>query len=75
MRRPSYVTIFEALKDVQAMALIGEFNDWNPEDAHWAVRNEFGVWELFLPDQADGTSALRHKYALVFCRPNFLESL
>ena len=46
---------------VQAVALIGEYNDWNPEDSHWAQRNEFGVWQLFLPDKADGTPALKHK--------------
>ncbi|KAK9835549.1 hypothetical protein WJX74_002755 [Apatococcus lobatus] len=45
----------------RAVALIGEYNDWTPEDGHWAQRNEFGVWQLFLPDKADGTPALKHK--------------
>ena len=53
---PQIVRLF-----VQAVALIGEYNDWNPEDSHWAQRNEFGVWQLFLPDKADGTPALKHK--------------
>ena len=33
----------------QAMALIGDFNDWNPRDNHWLKRGPFGTWELHLP--------------------------
>lgn len=33
----------------QAMALIGDFNDWNPRDNHWLKRGDFGTWELSLP--------------------------
>ncbi|KAK9791176.1 hypothetical protein WJX73_007550 [Symbiochloris irregularis] len=44
----------------RALALVGEFNNWDPKDNHWAVRNDFGVWELFLPDE-DGTSAIPHR--------------
>jgi hypothetical protein len=32
-----------------------------PQDNHWAVKNGFGVWELFLPDGPDGKSAIPHK--------------
>ncbi len=46
---------------MQAIALVGEFNAWQPKDEHWAVRNDFGVWELFLPDNADGSQAIQHK--------------
>jgi 1,4-alpha-glucan branching enzyme len=45
----------------RALALVGEFNDWQPKDNHWAFKNEFGVFELFLPDNPDGTSAIPHK--------------
>ena len=45
----------------QALALIGEFNDWEPLPEHWAIRNDFGVWQLFLPDKADGTPAITHR--------------
>jgi 1,4-alpha-glucan branching enzyme len=45
----------------KAVALIGEFNGWEPKDNHWAAKNEFGVWELFLPDAADGTPAIPHR--------------
>ena len=47
---------------MQAVALIGEFNNWDPQPEHWAFKNEFGVWSLFLPDTADGTSAIPHRY-------------
>jgi 1,4-alpha-glucan branching enzyme len=45
----------------RALALTGEFNAWDPAPEHWAVKNEFGVWQLFLPDAADGTPAIAHK--------------
>jgi Carbohydrate-binding module 48 (Isoamylase N-terminal domain) len=50
-----------SLTPLQAIALVGEFNGWQPQDNHWAVRNDFGVWELFLPDGADGSPAVQHK--------------
>jgi len=46
----------------KALALIGEFNSWEPKEGNWAVKNEFGVWELFLPDGPDGKSAIPHKW-------------
>ena len=48
---------------MQAVALVGEFNDWTPEAEHWAVKNMFGVWELFLPNKPDGSSAIAHRCA------------
>ncbi len=45
----------------KAVALVGEFNDWEPKENHWAVRNEFGTWELFLPDGRDGTPMIWHR--------------
>ncbi len=50
-----------ALPPPQAIALVGEYNSWDPKDDHWAARNDFGVWELFLPDNADGAQAIQHK--------------
>ncbi|GFH13938.1 Aamy domain-containing protein, partial [Haematococcus lacustris] len=44
----------------KALCLIGEFNNWKPEDNHWARKNDFGTWELFLPDKPDGTPAIPH---------------
>lgn len=45
----------------QALALVGEFNNWDPKDNHWAHKNDFGVWQLFLPDSDDGQSAIPHR--------------
>lgn len=50
-----------AVPCVQAVCLIGEFNNWKPEDHHWAFKNAFGVWELFLADNPDGSSAIPHR--------------
>ena len=47
--------------NAQAVALVGEFNDWEPKENHWAVRNEFGTWELFMPDGRDGTPSIWHR--------------
>lgn len=46
---------------LQALCLVGEFNSWSPSDGHWAFKNAFGVWELFLPDKPDGSSAITHR--------------
>lgn len=46
---------------LQAIALIGEFNNWDPKPDHWAVKNDFGVWNLFLPDGPDGESEIPHR--------------
>lgn len=61
----------------QAVALIGEFNNWEPKDDHWAVKSEYGTFALFLPD-VNGQPQIPHKCAqrpfseplrsLVFCR-------
>ncbi|XP_039125047.1 LOW QUALITY PROTEIN: 1,4-alpha-glucan-branching enzyme 2-2, chloroplastic/amyloplastic-like [Dioscorea cayenensis subsp. rotundata] len=40
-------------------ALIGDFNNWNP-NADVMTKNEFGVWELFLPNNADGSPPIPH---------------
>eukprot|EP00879_Flechtneria_rotunda_P003913 GHRR01004153.1.p1 GENE.GHRR01004153.1~~GHRR01004153.1.p1 ORF type:complete len:475 (+),score=109.12 GHRR01004153.1:81-1505(+) len=45
----------------KALALVGEFNNWEPKDDHWAFKNEYGVWELFLPDKPDGTPVIPHR--------------
>ena len=45
----------------RAVALVGEFNGWEPKTEHWASKDEFGVWSLFLPDAPDGTSAIPHR--------------
>jgi hypothetical protein len=46
----------------QAVALIGEFNDWNPKDDHWALKSEYGTFALFLPD-VNGRPQVPHRCA------------
>lgn len=53
--------------NAKALALVGEFNAWTPKDGHWAIKNEYGVWNLFLPDTPDGKSAIPHK-SKIKCR-------
>uniref|UniRef100_A0A7R9V751 1,4-alpha-glucan branching enzyme n=1 Tax=Chlamydomonas euryale TaxID=1486919 RepID=A0A7R9V751_9CHLO len=45
----------------KAIALVGEFNKWHPQDSHWAVKNEYGVFQLFLADGEDGTPVIPHR--------------
>jgi 1,4-alpha-glucan branching enzyme len=53
------ITYREWAPAAKAASLIGDFNDWNPEK-HWMKKNEFGVFELFVPHNADGTPAIPH---------------
>lgn len=46
----------------QALALVGEFNNWQPKEGHWARKNQFGTWELFLPDKPDGMPTITHRF-------------
>ncbi|XP_031565717.1 1,4-alpha-glucan-branching enzyme-like isoform X2 [Actinia tenebrosa] len=39
--------------------LIGDFNDWN-RISHPCTKNEFGIWELNLPNKSDGTPVIAH---------------
>jgi 1,4-alpha-glucan branching enzyme len=45
----------------KALALVGEFNNWEPRQQDWAIKNEYGVWCLFMPDNPDGSSAIPHR--------------
>ncbi|KAF3774110.1 1-4-alpha-glucan-branching enzyme 2-1 [Nymphaea thermarum] len=40
-------------------SLVGDFNNWNP-NADIMTQNEFGVWEIFLPNNADGSPPIPH---------------
>eukprot|EP00300_Choanocystis_sp_HF-7_P001840 c11465_g1_i1.p1 GENE.c11465_g1_i1~~c11465_g1_i1.p1 ORF type:complete len:695 (+),score=145.00 c11465_g1_i1:46-2085(+) len=45
------------------VSLFGEFNGWDRE-AHILTKGDFGVHSIFLPDHADGTSAIPHNTKL-----------
>jgi 1,4-alpha-glucan branching enzyme len=44
----------------QALALVGDFNSWEPKGDHWALKNDFGSFALFLPD-VDGKPQIAHR--------------
>ncbi|TPX51806.1 1,4-alpha-glucan branching enzyme [Synchytrium endobioticum] len=52
-------------------ALMGDFNNWDGS-AHPMKRNEYGTWELFLPNKPDGSPAIPHnsKIKLTMATPS-----
>lgn len=42
------------------LSLIGDFNDWD-RGAHALTKDQWGVWSVFIPDRADGSSAIAHE--------------
>ena len=53
------ITYREWAPAAKAAQLIGDFNSWKGE-AHWMTKDQYGVFEIFLPDAADGTPAIPH---------------
>ncbi|KAF3320765.1 1,4-alpha-glucan-branching enzyme 1 [Carex littledalei] len=53
------ITYREWAPGANAASLVGDFNNWNP-NADVMTRNEFGVWEIFLPNNADGSPPIAH---------------
>ena len=53
------ITYREWAPAARAASLFGDFNGWNPE-THWMSKNEFGVFELHMPNNADGSPAIPH---------------
>nr|CAG8438079.1 11684_t:CDS:10 [Entrophospora candida] len=43
----------------KAASLVGEFNNWDVK-AHPMKKNDFGVWEIEIPPNNDGTPAIPH---------------
>ncbi|XP_022748370.1 1,4-alpha-glucan-branching enzyme 2-2, chloroplastic/amyloplastic-like isoform X1 [Durio zibethinus] len=53
------ITYREWAPGAKSAALIGDFNNWNP-NADIMTRNEFGIWEIFLPNNVDGSPPILH---------------
>nr|CAB3446751.1 unnamed protein product [Digitaria exilis] len=53
------VTYREWAPGAHSAALVGDYNNWDP-NADRMSKNEFGVWEVFLPNNADGSSPIPH---------------
>ncbi|WZY92247.1 hypothetical protein YC2023_064576 [Brassica napus] len=58
-RSDTGITYREWAPGAKAASLIGDFNNWNSK-ADVMTRNEYGVWEIFLPNDADGSSTIPH---------------
>ncbi|XP_047316567.1 1,4-alpha-glucan-branching enzyme 2-2, chloroplastic/amyloplastic-like [Impatiens glandulifera] len=58
-RSDTGITFREWAPGAKSAALIGDFNNWNP-DANIMTKNDFGVWEVFLPNNSDGLPAILH---------------
>ncbi|XP_070035959.1 1,4-alpha-glucan-branching enzyme 2-2, chloroplastic/amyloplastic-like [Nicotiana tomentosiformis] len=65
-RSATGITYREWAPGAKWAALIGDFNNWNP-NADVMTRNEFGVWEIFLPNNADGSPAIPHGPRVKVC--------
>ncbi|RCK67123.1 1,4-alpha-glucan-branching enzyme [Candida viswanathii] len=56
--------IVEYIPDVQAVSLVGDFNDWN-KDAHPLQKaNDFGLWQLTIPGPNTIPVDSRYKIAM-----------
>ena len=53
------ITYREWAPAAKAASLIGDFNAWNTEK-NMMSKNEYGVFELFMPNNADGSAAIPH---------------
>ncbi|XXG64978.1 hypothetical protein AAC387_Pa05g2792 [Persea americana] len=58
-RSSTGITYREWVPGAKWASLVGDFNNWNP-NADVMTRNEFGVWEIFLPNNADGSPPIPH---------------
>ncbi|XLR61971.1 hypothetical protein S83_012643 [Arachis hypogaea] len=60
------ITYREWAPGAKPAALIRDFNNWNP-NAAVMTSNEFGVWEIFLPNNADGSPPIPHGSRVKVC--------
>ncbi|XLR33406.1 hypothetical protein S83_061306 [Arachis hypogaea] len=60
------ITYREWAPGAKSAALIGDFNNWNP-NAAVMTPNEFGVSEIFLPNNADGSPPIPHGSQVKVC--------
>ncbi|VAH48078.1 unnamed protein product [Triticum turgidum subsp. durum] len=59
MRSAEGITYREWAPGADSAALVGDFNNWDPNADHMS-KNDLGVWEIFLPNNADGSPPIPH---------------
>ncbi|GAX82082.1 hypothetical protein CEUSTIGMA_g9510.t1 [Chlamydomonas eustigma] len=60
INRQEGVTVYrEWAPAAQAACLFGDFNNWQANTT-WMTRDQWGVWEVQLPDLPDGSPAIPH---------------
>ncbi|XP_068661481.1 1,4-alpha-glucan-branching enzyme 2-2, chloroplastic/amyloplastic-like [Aristolochia californica] len=59
IRSENGITYREWAPGAKSASLIGDFNNWNP-NADIMTKDEFGVWEIFLPNNSDGSPPIPH---------------
>ncbi|KAF8929225.1 alpha-1,4-glucan branching enzyme, partial [Haplosporangium gracile] len=65
------ITYREWAPNAKEAFLFGDFNGWN-NSSHPMTRDNYGVYEIFLPNKADGTAAIEHnsKVKITMIKPD-----
>ncbi|KAF9426485.1 alpha-1,4-glucan branching enzyme [Podila epigama] len=65
------ITYREWAPNATGAYLFGDFNNWDPL-SHPMKRDKYGVYEIFLPNAADGTPAIKHnsKVKITMIKPD-----
>ncbi|KAK5816797.1 glycoside hydrolase [Linnemannia elongata] len=65
------ITYREWAPNAKEAFLFGDFNGWN-NSSHPMKRDNYGVYEIFLPNKADGTPAIEHnsKVKITMIKPD-----
>lgn len=65
------IAVKQYIPDVQKVAIVGDFNDWNTESHSLMRVNDFGLWTLTI-DPVDGQPAIPHdsKYKIAMLLPS-----
>ena len=60
-RNEQGITYREWAPGAKAVCLFGDFNGWSTgAEGIWMTKNDYGVFEVFLPNLADGSPAIPH---------------
>ena len=55
------ITYREWAPGAKSACLFGDFNGWSTgAEGVWMTKNDYGVFEVFMPNHADGSPAIPH---------------